>query len=371
MKKFILSVIAICLLAAGCNSAKPISSVQNEAQPVNQTVSPSRGSTSTPQSSSSQPTTIEQVVIKTGINPTEVDEGTPYQLLVGGGHYLLWITKTDFAKEKLIYDGKQITVSKNIDHITLSQNGSHYAYSANDSGAPTYGSATDDFYIDGVKINVPDNIQDFKITDDGQHYFYTTSKSSGSSDNALVKDGQEILTSPMGIYQFWISTDGNSYLALSEIDSSNETQALILNGKQIYLHSNSVINPGDLAFSANGQHYAYESYYDPNSSNFGLVVDGNFKFSPYNLNFLQINNSGDYAMSESNNITNKSQVYIDNKAFQTTTPNAKIFINQDASHYLIVDGNNWLLDGKATTAKNNLYSAEINGNTVYLYTLTK
>ncbi len=333
----------------GVNPNPSVSPTVSPSPTFNLTPTPQSSITPTPQPA--QKAIINQIIIKTGIDIDKTRQYTPYELKIAKGHYLIWVYDT----KKLIYDGNEINSEKNIGGLALSHNGLHYAYIIKNDN-------TNDLYIDNQKIISASNLQLPAITDDGKHYFYTTTNQTRSIGNTLFKDGKEILKHDAGILGLWISDEGSNYLTYL---TESTGYSLILNGKEIYKG----VELKENKLSDNGLHYVYIE----NPSKIGgtdgkFIVDGEVKLEGANLNYSQITNSGHYAIADTNN----RKIYIDNKSYIVNSPVARVFINDNASHYLTQDGMGvWKLDGNIISLENTKGGVEIDDNNIYVYGLVK
>lgn len=316
---------------------------------------------------------VKQVIIKTGIDFSVPTQNPLYILKTAKGHYLIAIDSN--PTPKLIYDGQIINANNFMNEpngIALSSNGLHYAYITQENNTST-------LYIDNQKIKTsPEILVIDAVTNDGNSYFYDSGKqSTGAGQETLMENDKLLYTAPQGFIDCWVSSDGTHYLAeLRNFTNNNFNPILVYDGNQIYKGG----ELGEIQLSPNGKHYGYVIPGVPGGSQ-TAVVDGDVKLKSDSIPFLRVTDLGHYAIS-SYQADGKPQVEIDANmiAIDTSTPNpALVAINNDASHYVINDGN-WKLDNKPiqlgngpTVANllNGVDNVEFDGNTLYVYILTK
>jgi hypothetical protein len=279
---------------------------------------------------------LQVVMIPTGIVTTQPSQVPLYFLDTGGGHYLLYVYET----EKLVYDGRELHSGPLAGvyggwSAALSHNGLHYAYVLPNAEDPDFS----DLYVDGAKTASGKFFSQPGVPDDGTHHFHTAClSSSGFADSCLFKDGNELLLHEDGILGYSINTDGSSYYAwLRNFDEDgNFVESLVKDGAEIYKGR----ALSQKLFSPNGAHYAYLSSDDTGMQN--LVVDGAVVHSSSALFVGQVTDLGAYCAWDPAN-----QLVLINGVEIPVQGNSRIkcYINDDASHFLIQDEGNWLLDG--------------------------
>src|SRR3989344_9001973 len=309
---------------------------------------------------------VKQIEIKSGLDLSQPFQDPPYKLLVADGHYLLWV----YEGNKLVYDGKEIYAGENLGGIALSRNGLHYAYvvrTGDTDGFNSYYTTTsNDLYINNKRVTTAKNLVNPAVTDDGRHYFYTLTNDEG----ALFKHGKEIFRNSYGpILYFLISSDGSTYFASLKIDNGGENsgESLVVNGEEIYRVN--IMGLARTEFSKNGRYYAYAiDHLQPEIVS--LVINGDTKRTGLNI-LSRITDLGYYAAWD----PTKNKIFINGK--EVFDKNAlRVYINEDASHYLISTDDGFLLDGNPIQLKNInprrlLGDIEIVGNIVYVYGLVK
>src|SRR3989338_6477869 len=274
---------------------------------------------------------IKKIFLKTSFkNPyNKLPKDLGLYLRVANGHYLF---SNEIANES-IYDGKKISIKGSL--VALSQNGFHFGHTV-ERGNPGIegGESVVVLYVDGnlVANNIynlvdvksdywKDGIQGFAIYDDNR--FDLIVYISNLSGHKLIYKSKEI--SKNNIYSFSISPNGKHYAYVESLESKGDEKKY------------SVIVDGDIKIK----------------NIFSAGVD------------VKITNSGHYVV---NDISNK-RAYIDGKLYNLKADFAKAYINNDASHFLIID-NEWQLDDKVLSLNinmNNFGGVEILDNTVYIY----
>lgn len=317
-----------------------------------------------------QQAVVKEIKVKAGVDVSPQQDST-FDFRTANGHYLLWT----FDNNTLIYDGQKIYQGKNLDSIGLSKNGLHYGYSlvTNSEQLKTvYDTANDDLYIDGQKIISAQNIQSINISDDGKHYMFASKINSGpyiaNAKVSIFKDGESLYEAPGISMIVSMNRDGSSYSAI--FSPTGATYELVINGQ--VAKDNLDGNYSDFVFSPNNKHYAYQTAQ-------AIIVDGQTKFQKSDAGSqqgcLQITDEGHYAFCD----YESSSFVIDGKSYPSPLVGGggvSININSDATHYLIFNSKNWILDGKNITFKTinpqwQEYGAEIVDDTVYIYSLVR
>ncbi|HBA52834.1 hypothetical protein A2W39_00865 [Candidatus Azambacteria bacterium RIFCSPHIGHO2_01_46_10] len=307
---------------------------------------------------------IKKIFLKTSFkNPyNKLPKDLGLYLRVANGHYLF---SNEIANES-IYDGKKISIKGSL--VALSQNGFHFAHTV-ERGNPGIegGESVVDLYVDGNLVaNNIYNLGDVQITNNGKHYFYQTIGDAGTN-STLVKDGVKLIDVKSdywkgGIQGFAIDDDNGFDLIVYISNLSGHK--LIYKSKEI-----SKNNIYSFSISPNGKHYAYVESLESkgDEKKYSVIVDGDIKIKNiFSAGVdVKITNSGHYVV---NDISNK-RAYIDGKLYNLKADFAKAYINNDASHFLIID-NEWQLDDKVLSLNinmNNFGGVEILDNTVYIY----
>jgi hypothetical protein len=302
---------------------------------------------------------FQVITIPTRMDLTQPTQAPLYFLDTGGGHYLLYVYETG----KLIYDGRELYSGQLADvyggwSTALSPNGQHYAYVIPGTDGPDF----TDLYVDGVKVESAQYLLQPALTDDADYFYTACSSATGFSGSCLFKNGADIFLAENGILEYWVNVDGSTYYALLR-----DPQSLVRNGEVIYQG----IELAHKSFSPNGAHYAYVSH-DENGMQH-LVVDGVVVRSSTALFVDQVTDLGAYCAWDSAN----QLVFINGVEFPVQG-NSRIecHINEDASHSLIHDEGNWLLDGNPVqfpdlNPADTIVNVEMKGDTWVVYRVVK
>lgn len=318
---------------------------------------------------SSQEISVKNITIHTGLTDTQLaDQDVPYDLKTAKGHYLISMTPDieKGIKAGLIYDGKEITLDGKILSMGLSLNGLHYAYSI-DRGTG------DDLYIDGKKVANDIRIEQPRVTDDGQHYFYISQIQrdiTSSVWTALKKDGKEIYSYADGILSYQLSSDGKHYLAElrhTVFSADNFGSIASWDGNNIAIVKN--IRNGELSLSENGEHYGYVLS-SVEGGKEELYVDGKKILESRTLYWLRVANNGGYVVwGPEDKFVYTSKKNIPMKSDSSETGASTVAVNEDMSHFLILD-TKWRLDDKEVDVENDGI-VELTGTSVFTYKVAK
>ena len=338
MKKIYLVLPVILLIVAGCNSTNvasnssstPSTPSSNTNQQIPQQSTPIT-TPSTAQPAQNTQSDSNAVTVKTVIVHTDSDymPGTDsaFSIAVANGHYALTDNASN-SSDTIDYDGKTITVSPAIpsihNGIYLSENGLHYGYAVPTS--PT----TADIYVDGKKTSTYTGQQDVNVPNIDLDNI--TISNTGTLATPSSATNQSVFSS--------ISPDGN-HVIYTELNGTTDVD-LYVDGQ---LKVKDIKQDGLVSFSAavsDQCHFVYSSILAKK-----VFVDGTTTSYPI-----------------------------------TTKPNdgnpydVQVFLNADASHVLIYDLGNWLLDGKPLQQIDSTYVSsadivQIVGNTIYVYKLVK
>lgn len=294
----------------------------------------------------SGPASIKEIVMHAGIDLNKIKaQDSSYFLSFSSGHYLLLVVPT----HTLIYDGATVYNQADLLNAKLSYNGLHYVFDTGKEDASlTVNPAK--IYVDGRQISSDNNVWLMGISDDGNDYYYTVSQKPGEANGLIYKRNGQVIEKPTENFLASISSKINGTSSSGNSPCPGE----------LHMSKESVFNPdGQSAHICSSTTPQKDGTYLDS-----LIINGKALIQSPNLGQLQFTSQGHYAILS----PNENRAYIDGQAVNGA--NLSVYINEDASHKLII-GSTSTLDNKPVTIKDGLAGVDMNGNNVYLYYLAK
>jgi len=274
---------------------------------------------------------VREIIAHTGKN---INQPTPEILFYyANGHFLLHIVPTHL----LIYDGSVVYSNADLVDAKLSHNGLHFICNTNSA-----------IYVDGNKVASERNSHLIGVSDSGKDFYYGVFQTPGDVKTMVYKKNEDIISTPPETLEMSVSSKSNS----SRMSTDSPCPGL---------------SSKESVFTSNGQSAHICNISQQNGTYINeLIINGRPQLQSPNLNNLEFTDQGHYAVSD----FTENKVYIDGQAV-AVGQYGRAHINEDASHRLIVDGENSTLDGKPIAIKDGLIGVEMTGNTVFLYYLMK
>jgi len=314
---------------------------------------------------------VEEIKIKTGVDPFARYQDAPFELITSQGHYVLrtFFENPTNPTKGIIYDDKLLNIKpERIKEFSLSNNGLHYIYIIQKEIIDKQSNTSiDELYVDSNKITEGFSMREPKVSDDGNNYFYVQDTiESGqnitpeSNSVSLIKNGNEILKNHNFIDLLSISNDGSTYLARVTSTKYPKTD-LVLNGKTVYSGSpKKILDDIDIVLSPNGQHYGWVEITISSDEGAGhtlekkLFIDSRevFNSDQSNVsesNLLQLSNKGDFIFCASrinySDYCRPSNLYLNNQVINKDYEQAT-YMDKESGNYISYNGPWESSDGK-------------------------